>query len=194
MKVKAALFSFLASALILGSSLAHALDTYKIDPSHSAVVFKVNHLGFTHVYGQFPKVEGEFKVDGKKGEKESITVTVDANSITTHEAKRDKHLKNADFFDVKQFPTITFKSDSVTKKGGNKYEVKGQLSLHGVTKPVTFTLDRGRTGKDPWGNTRTGGDAQFTIKRSDFGMNYMQGENQVSDEVTLFLAVEGIKQ
>lgn len=193
MKIKSAIFAITAG-LFFGSTSALALDTYKVDASHSTVVFKVNHLGFTHVYGQFPKLEGEFKVDGKKGEKDSISVTIDAASVNTHEEKRDKHLKNADFFDVKQFPKITFQSDSVTKKSGNKYEVKGKLSLHGVTKPVSFTFERGRTGKDPWGNTRTGGDAELTIKRSDYGMNYMQGENQVSDEVKLFIAIEGIKQ
>lgn len=181
-------------ALILFSAAATGLDVYKIDPSHTSVVFKVDHLGFSYVYGQFPKVEGEFKVDEKNPAKSSLNVFIDANSITTHDEKRDKHLRSPDFFNVKQYPKITFKSDSVKKVKGDQYEIAGKLTLHGVTKPVKFTFNRARTGKDPWGNTRTGGEAQFIIKRSDFGMNYMQGENQVGDEVALLLSVEGIKQ
>ncbi|MCB0411115.1 MAG: YceI family protein, partial [Bdellovibrionales bacterium] len=84
--------------------------------------------------------------------------------------------------------------DSVKKTSGNDYEVSGKLTMHGVTKPLSFTFHRSRTGKDPWGKTRTGGEADFTIKRSDFGMNYMQGENQLSDEVKVTVSVEGVKQ
>lgn len=183
----------LLSAVLLSSASAFAVDTYIIDASHTAVVFKVNHLGFSDVYGQIPKVSGEFKVDEKKVEKSSLNVEMDMSSIITHDAKRDDHLKNADFFNVKEFPKMTFKSTGI-KKSGSAYEITGQLTMHGVTKPLTFTFNRARTGKDPWGKTRTGGSAQFVVKRSEFGMNYMQGENQVGDDVTVMLAVEGVKK
>jgi polyisoprenoid-binding protein YceI len=120
-------------------------------------------------------------------------VNIDAKSVFSHEEKRDKHLSSADFFDIKQFPQITFKSDSV-KKNGDNYDVKGQLTLHGVTKPIAFTLHRNRTGKDPMGSIRTGGEAEFKIKRSDFGMNFMVGPDKVGDEVSVLVSLEGTKQ
>ena len=186
------MFLVLLSAFAV--SAVAQVETFKIDPSHTSIVFKVNHLGFTDVYGMFTKVDGELKFDEKTPANNSLVVNLDANSINTNEAKRDKHLKTADFFDAKQFSKITFKSDSIKKASGSNYDVKGQLTMHGVTKPVAFTFKRSRTGKDPWGNTRSGGTAEFKVKRSDFGMNFMQGENQVGDEVTVMLGAEGIKQ
>ena len=168
--------------------------TYKIDASHTAVVFKISHLGFSHTYGQFPDVAGSFTINESKPEKSTLELSMDVDKINTFDAKRDKHLKSPDFFNSKQFPKITFKSKSVKKVSANNYEISGDLTMHGVTKPLTFTFVRSRTGQDPWGNTRTGGDTTFKVKRSDFGMTYMQGENQIGDEVELIVSVEGIRK
>lgn len=180
------------AATVLSASAQAEVQTYKIDPAHTAVIFKVAHLGFSHTYGQFPKVEGSFTVDEAKPEATQIDIKIKTDSVSTYDAKRDKHLKSADFFNTKQNPEMTFKSKSV-KKAGEVYQVTGDLTLNGVTKPVTFDFKRGRTGQDPWGGTRTGGDATFKVKRSDFNMKYMNGENQVGDEIEIFLSVEGIR-
>jgi polyisoprenoid-binding protein YceI len=102
-------------------------------------------------------------------------------------------LKRADFFDAKLYPTITFKSTSVKKTGEKTYEVKGELSLHGKTRPVTLALTRFRTGLDPMGHQRTGGETKLTIKRSDYGMNFMVGPEKVGDEVDIWISLEGEK-
>ncbi len=182
------------SAVLLGVSAHAELEKYKIDPTHTSVVFKVNHLGFANVYGMFPAVEGSFTVNDAKPEESKIEVKIKADSITTNEAKRDKHLKSPDFFSVKANPTITFKSKSVKKSAEGMYKITGDLAMNGETKQVSFDLKRGRTGKDPWGATRTGGETSFKVKRSDFKMNYMQGENQVGDEVELIVSLEGIRE
>ena len=177
-----------------GVSAQGELEKYKIDAAHTSVVFKVDHLGFSNVYGMLPGVEGTFVVNDAKPEESKIEVKVKADSITTNEAKRDKHLRSPDFFNVKQNPLITFRSKSVKKSGESMYQVAGELTLNGVTKPVTFDFKRSRTGKDPWGATRTGGETSIRIKRSDFKMNYMQGENQIGDEVELMISLEGVRE
>lgn len=181
--------------LALVAPLAHGeLEKYKIDPVHTSVVFKVSHLGFSTTYGQFVGPEGSFQVDDQKAENSKVDLKIKTDSITTFDQKRDKHLKSPDFFNVKQNPAITFKSKSVKKTGENTYAVAGDLTLNGVTKPLEVTFKRNRTGQDPWGKTRTGGETSFKVKRSDFKMNYMQGENQVGDEVELLISIEGIRE
>lgn len=186
-----AFVSILAFGLAAVSAQA---DNYKIDGSHTSVVFKINHLGFAHIYGQFADVSGSFVIDEAAPEKSSFDLVIKTDSLITHAPKRDQHLRSPDFFNTKQFPKITYKSKSVKKLDGSKYELTGDFTMLGVTKPLTVVFQRLRTGKDPWGMTRTGGDASFKIKRSDFGMNFMQGENQLADEVEVFVSLEGIKQ
>jgi polyisoprenoid-binding protein YceI len=174
--------------LIAVDSDARAADTYKIDGSHSSVIFKIKHFGASWFYGRFFKVEGNFTV----GKKSSVSLRVDANSVATFSKKRDKHLRGADFFNVKQFPAITFESTSVDKAGKGAYKVTGKLTLHGVTKSVNFKMSYVGSGKDPWGGFRTGYFGTLNIKRSDYGMKYMLAG--LSDEVELTLAIEGVKQ
>lgn len=184
----------LVLAIAITAQMANAADNlekWKLDPGHAAVVFKINHLGFSHVYGMFSDVSGNLNLD-EKGDKSSLELEIKTASVTTVNPKRDEHLNKADFFDSKQFPLITFKSDSI-KKSGNNYEVKGKLSMHGKTNPVTFKLSRNNTGKDPWGGIRTGGDATFKIKRSEFGMSYMNGPNGIGDDVELMISMEATK-
>jgi polyisoprenoid-binding protein YceI len=179
-------------ALMLGFS-ASAQDVYTIDPAHTSIVFKVNHMDFSNVYGMFTEADGKITVDEKAPEKSSFEVTIKADSVFTHQKKRDDHLRSPDFFNVKQFPTITLKSKSV-KKSGDKYDVTADLTLHGVTKLVNFTFTRMKTGKDPMGATRTGGEGHLKIKRTDFGMNFMSKPGEVGDEIELMFGVEGVKK
>lgn len=181
----------LALAIFVGQAFA---DTYKIDPAHTSIVFKVSHLGFSNTYGMFPGVEGTFVVDEAKPANGSVELKIKTDSVNTHNEKRDQHLRNADFFNSKVNPLITFKSTSIKPAGKNKFKVTGDLSLNGVTKSVTLDMTRNRTGQDPWGGTRTGFDGMIKVKRSDYKMNFMQGENAVGDEVELMLSVEGIKE
>ena len=182
-----------AIILALAGNFAFAeAVTYKIDPGHTSIVFKADHMGFSNVYGIIGGAEGTIVHDEAKPENTKIDVTVKLDTLTTLEPKRDAHLKNPDFFDVKQFPTANLKSTSVKKKG-KAFEVKGDLTLHGVTKPVSFTFTQMKTGKDPWGNTRTGGEAKFKIKRSDFGMTFMSKPGEVGNEIELIVNVEGTK-
>lgn len=174
--------------LVVTEGRASAAESYSIDGSHSTVMFKIKHFGASWFFGRFFKVEGSFSV----GEKSSVNIEVDANSVATFNKKRDKHLRSADFFNVKQFPKITFKSTSVAKAGAGTYKVTGALSLHGVTKTVAFDMSHVGSGKDPWGGFRSGYFGTLTINRSDYGMKYMVGP--LSDQVELTLSIEGVKK
>lgn len=182
-------------AIALTSSLSFAKpEKYTLDPSHSSAVFKIDHLGFSYVYGMFEDISGTILIDEKDPSKSSMNITIKAASIDTNVVKRDEHLRSPDFFNVKQFPDITFKSDSIRKLKGNKYEVTGTFSLLGKSQKMTVPFERHRTGKDPWGKIRTGGSADFTLKRSEYGMSYMLGKDQVGDVVHIFLSFEAVKE
>ncbi|WP_428940498.1 YceI family protein [Fontivita pretiosa] len=179
--------------LIAWISPLHAADTYKIDPVHSFVVFKIGHLEVGYVWGTFPGPTGSFVIDTGNPAASSLEVHVKAESVHTANDSRDKHLRSPDFFDARQFPTISFKSDSVKQIDENTYELSGQLSLHGVTRPLTVTLKKvGQGDKGPQFGYRAGYDTQFTIKRSDFGMKTMP--QAVGDEVTVFVSFEAVRQ
>ncbi len=170
------------------------VQTFKIDPSHTSIVFKVDHMGFSNVYGMFDGGEGSFTINEAKPDQSAFEITVKADTLNTYEKKRDEHLKGPDFFNVKQYPNIVLKSKSVKKTSANEYLINGDLTLHGVTKPVTFTFKHNKTGLDPWGKMRSGGDTSFTLKRSDYGMTFMSKPGEVGNEVTLMVAVEGVKE
>lgn len=173
------------SALLLASSVSMAAD-YKIDPAHSGVIFKVGHLGVSTTPGRFNEFEGNFSLadDGKSG---SATLTIKADSVDTNHEARDKHLRSPDFLDVKQFPSLTFNS---TKFDGKT--LSGDLTLHGVTKPVSFDVNKIGEGKDPWGGYRAGFEAKTVIQRSDFGITYFIPG--VTDRTEIEVYVEGIRQ
>jgi polyisoprenoid-binding protein YceI len=170
---------------------AHAADTYKIDPIHSSVVFSTKHVGVTDFYGDFKDISGTVTFDAADPAKSSVEVTVPVESVDTRNEKRDQHLKSPDFFNAKQFPTLSFKSTKV-EASGNTYKVTGDFTLHGVTKPLTVEFKKGGEGKGMQGETRGGGEARFTIKRSDFGMSFMPAA--IGDEVAIILSLEGVKQ
>jgi polyisoprenoid-binding protein YceI len=176
----------LATALM--AAPLRAADTYKVDPVHSTVIFRINHLGTSWVYGRFDDVAGTFTVDDKTP---SFDLTVNADSVDTNNKQRDTHLKSADFFSVKEFPTITFKSTSVASTGEKKFDVTGDLTLHGVTKSITVPLEFVGAADTKMGS-RAGYEAHFSIKRSDYGMDKMVG--MVGDDVYLTVSFEGVKQ
>lgn len=181
--------------LLLVSQLAWAQEsTFKIDPTHASVVFKVDHLGFSNVFGMFGDVDGKMVINEAQPEKSSFEVVVKTASLDTKNKKRDDHLKGADFFNVKQHPTITMKSKSVKKIADKKYDVTADLTMNGVTKPVKFVWNHWKTGEDPWKNIRTGGDTEFKVKRTDHKMTYMSKAGEIGDEVTLMVSLEGVKQ
>ena len=176
----------LATALL--ASPLRAADTYKVDPVHSTVIFRINHLGTSWVYGRFDEVAGTFSVDDKTP---SFDFTVNADSVDTNNKQRDTHVKSADFFSVKEFPTITFKSTSVASTGDKKFDVTGDLTLHGVTKSITVPLEFVGAADTKMGS-RAGYEAHFNVKRSDYGMDKMVG--MIGDDVYLTVSFEGVKQ
>lgn len=189
--------SIVAAAALAAPSLALAAN-WNIDSSHSNASFKVKHMMISSVRGEFTKLQGTVVYDAKAPEKTVIDATIDATSIDTREPKRDEHLKSPDFFDVAKFPTITFKSKSA-KKVGNKIAVLGDLTMHGVTKPVTLEVEGlDKEMKDPWGMTRVGGVATTKLNRKDWGLNWNKaleaGGVLVGEEVEIALDVELVKQ
>jgi len=179
------------SVLVVGSFLLAGsvrADEYKIDPVHSAVIYKIMHFNVGNAYGRFNEPTGSVTVDN--GAPTAFTFEVKTDKVDTGNPKRDAHLKSPDFFDAKQFPTISFKSKSV-KADGDKYEVAGDLTMHGVTKEITLTLNKVSekdTGKMGF---RTGWTTETTLKRSDYGMSGMVGP--LGDDVTIIISLEAAK-
>jgi len=168
------------------------VSSYKIDPVHSAIHFKIKHLGVAHVWGRFNKFEGTIKfADGGAGS--SISVTVDAGSVDTGHEGRDRHLKSPDFFSAGEFSSIKFESSAWKKTGDGAYDVSGSLTLHGQTRSVTAKVSKvGEGDRGERFGYRIGFDGELTINREDFGMNKPVGPD--SDEVKLYLSFEAQRQ
>ncbi len=185
--------------LLATAPLAARADTWQIDPAHTSVEFTVRHMMISNVKGQFEKTSGTVTTDGNNPTSAVIDATIDAASVDTRVAKRDAHLKSADFLDVAKYPTITFKSKKVEADGPGKWKVTGELTLHGVTKEVVLEID-GPTPpvKDPMGNMRAGASATTTISRKDFGLTWNKtmesGGVLVGDEVKISIDVEAVKK
>ncbi|MEJ7670272.1 MAG: YceI family protein [Casimicrobiaceae bacterium] len=193
----------LAMALVAAAlplSVSAAPENYTIDPYHSFVHFEVDHIGgLSRMRGRFDKTAGKFTLDqaAKTG---SLDVTVQTTSVTTGDndkgsrpRTRDEHLRTPDFFNVAEFPTMTFKSTSVAFKGDNLGSIEGNLTLLGVTKPVTLNIERWKCMPHPQSKKdMCGGNATGVVKRSDFGMKF--GIPSVGDELALFIEVEGYKE
>jgi polyisoprenoid-binding protein YceI len=182
----------LAVALLAVPALTFAADTFKIDGAHTAPGFSVTHFMVSTVRGEFGKTEGKASIDAADLTKSSIEVTIDAASINTRDEKRDGHLKSADFFDVAKFPTLTFKSTKV-EKAGEALKVTGDLTMHGVTKPVVLDVKLTPEIQDPYKNTRRGVSATGKLNRKDFGVSYGP-DAVVSDLVSLTIDAELIKE
>jgi polyisoprenoid-binding protein YceI len=198
MTMKHGMTLLLAWLVFAVPALTHAA-TWQIDPDHSSFQFKVRHLTVSNVKGDFSKAKGAVTLDDQDITKLTVEVTIDAVSINTSHAKRDEHLRGPDFFDVIQYPTITFVSKKAIKAGMNKLKVIGNLTIHGTTKEITVDVE-GPTPevKDPWGNFRRGATATVNINRRDFGLTWNKaldsGGLVVGDEVNIYVELELVRK
>ena len=181
------------------ASLMLIAAAYSIDPSHTTAGFGVKHMMVSTTRGQFAKVSGSVQIDDADVTKSQIDVTIDAASVDTRDEKRDAHLKSADFFDVAKYPTITFKSTKVQKAADGKLLASGDLTIHGVTKPVTLTVDSlTPPSKSPWGTTVRGATATGKLSRKDFGLTWNKaletGGILVGEKIEIAIEVEAVKQ
>ena len=173
-------------------------STWNIDPAHSSAEFKVKHMMISNVNGKFTGLSGALTLNEGDVSKSNVEASIPVATISTGDEQRDGHLKSADFFDVEKFPTMTFASVKVVPSGAGEAKVVGDLTLHGVTKQVTFDVEGpSQPSKDPWGNTRIGLSATAKINRKDFGLVWNTaletGGVLVGEDVTLSLDVEFIK-
>lgn len=172
--------------------------TYKLDESHTQVGFKIKHLVISTVSGRFNKFVGNFEFDPKKGEIKSLNVEIEASSIDTNEADRDKHLKSPDFFDVEKFPKLTFVSKKTVTKENKPTKIEGELTIHGIKKSVTLEVDYKGSTTDPWGNERIAFEASTQVNRKDYGLkwnkNLDKGGVMIADDVKILIEGEALLQ
>lgn len=172
--------------------------TYAIDPAHSQVGFAVKHMMFSTVRGDFRVFEGTIVVYSENPANSSVNVTIDASSVTTGDNRRDEHLRSADFFDVANFPTLTFKSTSVDFKSVENFTFTGELTMHGVTKPVSIKAEQTGEGTNPWGVDVIGFEGKTELNREDYGLLYNatleKGGVLVGRDIKITLEVEAAKQ
>ncbi len=170
---------------------------WQIDTTHSQVTFSVRHMMISTVKGQFDVVRGQLHIDEAQPENSWVEAEADAATINTRDAKRDGHLRSPDFFDVEKYPLITFKSTKVEPLGGNEYRVTGDLTMHGVTKAVTFDAEYQGQIKDAWGMQRAGLSARTSINRKDFGLNWNvaleSGVVLVSEKVSIEIELSAVQ-
>ncbi|HEY3876944.1 MAG TPA: YceI family protein [Candidatus Kapabacteria bacterium] len=171
--------------------------TWNLDKAHSAAGFSVRHLMISNVRGEFRELTGTLQYDPLHIEHSAISVTIQTDSIDTREPNRDTHLKSADFFEVEKYPEITFQSNAWQHKNDDELLVKGNLTMHGVTREVTLNVERTPLVTDPWGGTRVGFTGKTKINRKDFGLTYgtviETGNLVVGEEVTIALEAEFVK-
>ena len=194
MQLKQTLTS-IAAALVL-SSLAHAADTYNVDPLHTSVSFSVRHLGINNVKGKFKEFDGALVLESDTLKEASGTIQV--QSVDTGVEKRDNHLRTADFFDAAKYPTITFKTKRVEKGGSGQLVLIADFTMRGVTKELRLPAKMSKPTKDPWGGVRVGLEAKTKLNRKDYGINYNEiletGAMAVGEEVELDINTEAVKE
>ncbi len=168
---------------------------YQVDNVHSSVFFKIRHLGVSNFYGRFNQVGGSYTFDPESPDSCRFDVQIQTESVDTNSDGRNGHLKSPDFFNAKEFPSITFKSTDVTRKSDEEFEVSGDLTFHGVTKPISAKLEWiGARDTGPRFGPRSGCEARFVIKRSDYGMDKYVAEGVLGDEVEIIVSLEGTLQ
>jgi polyisoprenoid-binding protein YceI len=193
-KMKKRLLSVAVStAMMLSAGAADAAD-YVIDTkgAHAFVNFKIKHLGYSWLHGRFNTFDGKFSYDAKNPDASQIVVNIDTTSLDSNHAERDKHLRGKDFLNVDKYPTASFKSSSIKFDDAETGEVTGEFTLHGVTKTITFEIDKIGEGKDPWGGYRVGFEGETSLKLSDYGIDYNLGPASTHVDIGLF--IEGIRQ
>jgi len=188
-------FAVLAASLALAAPV-QAAETYQFDKAHTTVGFQVRHI-YTNVSGKFTDFTGTIQVDRAKPESSTVDLTIQATSIDTSEPRRDQHLRSADFLDVANNPTITFKSTSIKANGKDSWLVTGDFTMHGVTKSVVLPVTLLGEGKDPMGNEKMGLETGLTINRKDYGLTWNKaletGGVLVGEEVKIQIAIEANK-
>ena len=174
------------------------MATYKIDPAHSEISFKIKHLVISTVTGHFSKFEGTMECLNDDFTDANVTFEADVNSISTNSEQRDTHLKSEDFFHAEQFPKVTFKSTSIEKKGSNEYILHGDLTIRGITNNIALNVEHGGSAVDPWGQSKEGFELTGKISRKEFGLKWNAiteaGGALVSDDVRLIMNVQLVKQ
>jgi polyisoprenoid-binding protein YceI len=187
-------FVFSLAWLMSAPAWSLAADTYVVDPAHTSVVFSVSHTGLSFTYGFFRKTAGAYILDKTNPANCRFQFSIDTDSLDTNHADRDKHLRSAEFFNVQEFPAITFESTKCSlmssQEGGVLYQVTGNLTIHGVTRQVTIPLRMLGEGRGPHGDQRSGFLCQTDIKRSDFGMTGWL--DSVGDAVGITVSFEGV--
>ncbi len=193
MKLKTVTASLLFAVVTFSSSMLMA-DDYVIDTNgaHASIKFRVQHLGYSWLYGRFNKFSGKFSFDEASPEKASVEVNIDTVSVDSNHAERDKHIRSDDFLDVKKYPQAKFVSTSYTPGKNGTGTLKGNLTLHGVTKPLQIEVESIGAGNDPWGGYRMGFEGKTRFTMADFGI--MKNLGPKSKDVELILSIEGIKQ
>jgi polyisoprenoid-binding protein YceI len=175
-----------------------ATTKWSLDPTHSEIGFKVKHLMFTNVSGNFKSFTASAETEGDNFTNAKIDFSADVESIHTNNEQRDQHLKSADFFDAAAFPVMSFSASSFIDKGNGEYELAGNLTMHGVTHPVKLTAEFGGIVKDPWGNIKAGFSINGKLNRKDFGLNWNAvletGGVMVSEEVKIHAEIQLVKQ
>lgn len=193
MKNYLAIFIAVFAILFVANPASAEIEEYKFDKVHTQILFFVDHLGFSKSQGEFHEYEGGFTFNRGEPEKSSVNISIDTSSIDMDNEKWNKHMRSADFFNVEKFPSMTFKSTSIDITGENTANIVGDLTILGVTKPVTLAVRHNKSGKHAFtGKYVSGFSATTSFKRSEFGMKY--GLPLVGDEVQVRLEVEGIRQ
>lgn len=190
------LIALLAGLLNLTAMHSAQAENYVLDTegTHAFVQFKIQHLGYSWLYGRFNKFSGYYSYDESNPSKSKVEIIIDARSLDSNHAKRDKHLRGDDFLDVKKFPTATFISTSFEEIDKVKASLKGDLTFHGVTKNITIDVEHIGHGKDPWGGYRRGFYGTTSIKPVEFGLKGMNTLGPSSTVLFLELSIEGIRQ
>ncbi len=183
----------LALVALLAALPVQAAD-YQVDVkgAHAFVQFRVQHLGYSWLYGRFNKFDGDFTYDPKQPESAKITMTIDTASVDSNHAERDKHLRSEDFLHVEKFPSAKFISKRIEVLGETQARVHGELTLKDVTKPVVLEVERIGMGPDPWGGQRVGFEGRTRFRMKDF--NIMKDLGPLSQDVEMILSIEGIKK
>lgn len=181
------------SALFIAAGSAQAAD-YVIDNkgAHASINFAIQHLGYSWLTGRFNTFEGTFSYDAEKPADSKVSVTINTQSVDSNHAERDKHLRSKDFLNTDQHPKATFVSTGVDKVSETGFDLVGNLTLNGVTKPVTIAVTKVGEGKDPWGGYRAGFSGETKLNLKDFNINYNLGP--ASESVKLWLNVEGVRK
>ncbi|MGA4801938.1 YceI family protein [Streptomyces lavendulocolor] len=186
-----------APAAAVDPALAALTGTYTIDPSHSGIGFTARHAMVTNVRGAFTEYEGTLELDGTDPAASGASIDVTIASIDTGSADRDAHLRSADFFDAEQFPLMTFRSTGAEALGGTDYRITGDLTIKGVTKPISIDLEFNGAAKDPFGNERVGFEGKAELLRSEWGLTWNAaletGGVLVSDKIKLTFEISAIK-